>query len=56
MYTELKVGQEIIDQVCNEEGVVTKLDGDKIELYFEESDVVLAFPNIDMMNDWLTGY
>jgi hypothetical protein len=56
MYKELKVGQEVIDRVLNESGVVTKLDGDKIELYFEDSDCVAGFPNIDIMNDWLAGY
>ena len=55
MYKELKVGQEVIDRVLNETAVVTKLDGDKIEIYLEDSDCVQVFPNIEYMNNWLSG-
>jgi len=55
MHKKIKVGEMVVDQVCNEEGVVTKVDGNTIELFFEDSDVTIVFHSINDMNDWLIG-
>lgn len=54
-YKEVKVGMEIKDQVFGEEGVVTRMEGNRIEVYFEESDNFITFTSVNTMNNWLIG-
>jgi len=54
-YKEVKVGMEIKDQVFGEEGVVTRMEGNRIEVYFEDSDNFIVFTSVNTMNNWLIG-